>query len=113
MQNQKKNGFTVALNYKGAKANKVGSWGAEIKYYDQGNATFLGNALHGLGAIEGAIFPGNTPEGFEAFRIGANYTVAKNMIAKVNYITMKGKGPDNAPAKNKSNTIYTQLILTF
>jgi hypothetical protein len=112
-QPNKKNGFTVALNYKGAKANKVGSWGAELKYYDQGNATYF-NGVHGLAAIEGAWFPGNTPnEGFKAFRIGANYTVAKNMIAKVNYITMKAKGPDNAPAKNKSNTIYTQLILTF
>ena len=112
-QPNKKNGYTIALNYKGAKANKVGSWGAELKYYDQGNATYI-NGLHGLAAIEGAFFPGNTPaEGFRAFRIGANYTVAKNMIAKINYISMKAKGPDNAPNKNKSNTIYTQLIMTF
>jgi hypothetical protein len=114
LQNQKKNGFTIGLNYKGAKANKVGSWGVELKYYDQGNATYMGNARHGLAAIEGAIWPGQgNLEGFRAWRIGANYTVAKNMVAKVNYIDVKGKGQDVAGAKKSAKTIYTQLILTF
>ena len=114
-QPNKKNGFTVGLKYKGAKAAKVGSWGIEAKYYDQGNATYFAGR-HGIEAVEGAFFPNAIARqnGFKGFRIGFNYTVAKNMVAKINYIDLKGKS-DAALGNNKdkARTFYTQLIFTF
>ena len=112
---QKKNGFTVALSYKGAKAAKVGTWGLEAKYYNQGNATYI-PGRHGIEAVEGAFFPNAVArqKGFDAFRFSANYTVAKNMVAKISYITMKGKTDAALGAnKQKANTFYTQLMMTF
>ena len=111
-QPNKKNGFTIGVTYKGAKASKVGSWGVEAKYYDQGNATYFAGR-HGVEAVEGAFFPNNQGEGFKGFRIGANYTVAKNMVAKINYMQLKGKSNAAAGVNNKAKTFYTQLIFTF
>jgi hypothetical protein len=112
--NDKKNGFTVELKYKGANAAKPNSWGLHAKYYDQGNLTYwahgsmnnwadgaTGNG--GLGALPA------TNSGFKGFRVGADYAVAKNMVATVDYYDIKGK--DNAG--NKAKTVYTQLIMTF
>jgi predicted porin len=111
-QPNKKNGFTLGLNYKGAKAAKVGSWGLAVKYYDQGNATYFAGR-HGIEAIEGAFFPQNIGEGFKGFRVSADYTVAKNMVAKINYIDLKGKSDPAAGVKKNARTIYTQMIFTF
>ena len=120
-QPNQKNGFTLGLSYKGAKAAKVGSWGIHAKYYDQGNATYITNLadtniLNGLVAIEGAAIPNQVArqKGFKGFRISADYTVAKNMVAKVSYIDLKGKS-DAAlgTANKKARTFYTQMIFTF
>ncbi len=111
----KKSGWTLGLKYKGAKAKKVGSWGLAAKYYDQGNATFI-NGRHGIEAVEGAFFPNAIArqKGFKGFRISADYTVAKNMVAKISYIDLKGKSDAALGAtKKKARTFYTQLIFTF
>jgi hypothetical protein len=107
----KKNGFTIEATYKGAKPAKVGSWGLGVKYYDQGNHTYVDSngVKHGIVAIQGATMPAVRPEGFKGFRVSANYTFAKNMVGTINYIDLKGKG-NNA---SKAKTFYTQMIFTF
>ncbi len=112
--NDKKNGFTFEIKYKGAKAAKPGSWGIHAKYYDQGNLTYWGHGSMndwadgvtgngGMGALPA------TNSGFKGFRVGGDWAVAKNMVATVDYYHIKGK--DNAGRKAK--TVYTQLIMTF
>jgi hypothetical protein len=111
VNNGKKNGWTLEATYKGAKPDKVGSWGLGLKYYDQGNHTYInsnGNK-HGIVAINGAYMPNGMADGFKGFRITANYTVAKNMVGTINYIDLKGKGANSG----KSRTLYTQMIFTF
>jgi hypothetical protein len=112
VNNGKKNGWTLEATYKGANPAKVGSWGLGLKYYDQGNHTFIsipgsGNK-HGIVAVNGAYMPVGA-EGFKGFRLSANYTVAKNMVGTINYIDLKGKG-NNA---GKAKTLYTQMVFTF
>ena len=106
--NDKKNGFTFQLAYKGAKASKPGSWGLLAKYYDQGNLTYVD---HAAGTSKGAILPGGnaTNGGFKGFRVSADYAVAKNMVTRVSYFDLKNKEGN----KNKSKTFYGELIVTF
>ncbi len=102
----KKNGFTVEAAYKGANAKKPGTWGFNVKYYNQGNLTYI---APGTFTGKGAIQP-NDASGYKGWRIGADYAVAKNMVARVAYYHLKGKR-DNNPETMK--TIYTELISTF
>lgn len=104
----KKDGFTIEANYKGAKASKPGSWGLAAKYYDQGNHTYFGNGNHGANLIDGAFMPQGA-DGFRGWRFGGNYTVAKNMVAGINYFDLRGKGNGDT----KSKTVATQLMVTF
>jgi hypothetical protein len=101
----KKNGFTLQLAYKGAVAAKPGSWGFLAKYYDQGNLTYVDHgAFLGKGAIGGA-----DASGFKGYRLSADYAVAKNMVARVSYFDLKGKGED----AKKMKTYYGEMIVTF
>ena len=101
----KKNGFTVELAYKGAKAAKPGSWGLLAKYYDQGNLTYWS---HAVSTVKGAFLP-DSQSGFKGFRISGDYTLAKNMVARVSYFDLKAKDE----AKQKKKTYYGELIVTF
>jgi hypothetical protein len=47
-------------------------------------------------------------EGFSGYMVGANYTVAKNMIAGVEYFDLKGKESDN-----HDKTLWGQMLVTF
>ena len=103
----KKDGWTLQLAYKGAKAANPGSWGLVAKYYDQGNLTYV---AHGVDAAKGAYLPaGHANSGFKGFRVGADYTVAKNMIARISYSDLKAKDQE----AKKRKTYYGEMIITF
>jgi hypothetical protein len=107
IQNQNKNGFTVQLAYKGADKSKPGTWGVHVKYYDQGDATYI---AHGYDAIASGNW--NTPGGFKGWKFGVDYAVAKNMVANLWYYDLKGKNLGNAQG-NKEKTLLAQMVFTF
>ena len=110
--NAKKDGWTLQLAYKGAVASKPGSWGFLAKYYDQGNLTYVDHAAFtGKGAIAPAYAKAadGGSAGFKGFRLSADYTVAKNMVARVSYFDLKAKDPEAA----KRKTYYGEMIVTF
>lgn len=114
--NDKKNGYTFELTYKGANKAKPGTWGLNLKYWDQGNLTYWSPASFANandGAVLGGLgyWPANMARGFKAWRIGGNYTVAKNMVLTLAYYDVKGK--DNAANMKKARTVYTDLTMTF
>ena len=47
-------------------------------------------------------------EGFKGINVGGNVTVAKNMVAQVNYYDLKGKETDA-----HARTIWSQLVVSF
>ena len=49
--------------------------------------------------------------GFKGYMVGGNLTVAKNMVATVEYYDLKGKGGDldNSHAR----TLWSELNVTF
>ena len=108
-----KNGFVIAANYKGAKAAKVGSWGLGVKYYQApaglpGTGWATSTAL-GKEKIDGITFNKSLLwEGYKGWYASANVTVAKNMIAGVQYWDLKGRETD---VKNK--TLWADMVVTF
>ena len=94
-------GFVLALNYKGAKASEAGSWGLNAEYFDLAKGTVIG---HGM---DGAI-PTNT-EGFKGYAVGANYALAKNIVAGVTYYDLEAKND----SKSNAETLWSQVVFSF
>jgi hypothetical protein len=97
-------GYVIGLSYGGAEENKPGSWGLVANYYDQAAPTVISHTMDGAwDAFEGY--------GFKGYKVGANVTLAKNMIAEVDYYDLKGKGGKHEGAH--ARTLWSQLVVTF
>ena len=92
-------GYIATLSYKGAKASVPGSWGLEAKYYDQGATTYMDHTMNG-----GA----DTMYGFEGWGLFANYALAKNIVAQVEWYDLEDK-----ETKKDKETLWTQVVFTF
>ena len=79
-------GFIIKANYAGAEADKVGTFGVNAKYYDQGVGTFMGYDSNPISVANAFM-----EQGFKGYSLGANYTVAKNMVLGAQYFDLKGK----------------------
>ena len=103
-------GFVIGLSYKGAKAEDAGSWGAWAKYYDQGAQTYVAHTTD-------ANTFGMT--GFKGFGVGANYTLAKNIVANVAYYNTESKlikeipGAADVLDRSKDHRFWTDVTFTF
>ena len=51
---------------------------------------------------------GDDNKGIKGYKVGAYYTVAKNMVAGIEYYDLKDKIDDN-----KYKTLWSQMIITF
>ena len=49
------------------------------------------------------------PDGFKGWMVGGNLTVAKNMVAQVEYYDLKDKGTTS----DHSKTLWSQMVVTF
>ncbi len=97
-------GYVVSLTYGGAESDKPGSWGLVATYYDQAAPTVLSHTMDGAwDKFEGY--------GFKGYKVGANLTLAKNMVAEVDYYDLKGKGGDLDGTH--ARTLWSQLVVTF
>jgi len=100
-----KGGFVLTANYMGAKASKPGSYGFTAKWYNQGAGTVVAHTMDGDANYfntKGAV------EGFKGYGLIAAYTVAKNMVADVEWYDLKGRETDA-----RAKTLWTQLMVTF
>ena len=94
-----KDGYVINLGYKGAKAAVPGSWGAYVRYYDQGAGTVVAHEMDGNYDVDG----------FKGYRVGVNYAIAKNIVAAVDYYDLESKIGDEPSMK----TIWSQVQFTF
>ena len=92
-------GYVVSASYKGAKAADPGSWGVVAKYYDQGATTYLDHTMNGQA---------DEFMGFKGYSVAANYAVAKNMVAQVEWYDLEEKEGDR-----EDETIWAQMLFTF
>ncbi len=98
-----KDGWIAGLTYKGAKASDPGSYGLYAKYYDQGRGTVFAHTMNG--------YYGTT--GFDGYMVGANFTVAKNMIGAIEWYDLDSKAVGSDIAKKDMKTLWSQMIFTF
>ena len=100
------NGWLVGLSYGGAKASEVGSWGVYANYSDRPYATYLlptnfsGYAVKPDDLVEG--------DGYEGYEVGANVTLAKNIVAGVKYFDYESR-----EGKDDAQTLWSEVIFTF
>jgi hypothetical protein len=97
-------GYVIGLSYGGAESDKPGSWGIYANYYDQAATTAISHTMDGAwDAFEGY--------GFKGYKVGTNVTLAKNMIAELDYYDLKGKGGEHED--QHARTLWSQLVVTF
>jgi hypothetical protein len=103
-QGRKNNGFIIGAEYKGAKNNKPGSWGIAAKYFQTPAGFFVAPGWEdGHSATINMV-----TEGSKGFWVRANWAVAKNIIADVEYWDLKGRVDDC-----KAKTLWTALNFAF
>ena len=83
----------------GADAAKPGSWGLWAKYYNQGFGTVIAHTMNGIYSLNG----------FQGWGTGVNYTLAKNMVAGLEYYDLNPKGSSTQAFK----TLWSELVVTF
>ena len=98
-------GYVVGLTYAGAKASEPGSWGLYANYYDQDRATVMAHTMNG--------YYGD--QGFDGYMVGANVTLAKNIVAAVEWYDLDGKDYGSSPRHNGEDmqTLWTEVVFTF
>ena len=109
-------GYVVGVKFGGASAAKVGSFGLYANYFDQPQATFVKHTITGYTDMpawakikDGKFVDGSFSDGFKGFEVGANYTLAKNIVAGVKYYDLEareGKAED-------VQTLWSEVIFTF
>ena len=100
------NGWLVGLSYGGAKASEVGSWGVYANYSDRPYATYLlPTNFSGYAVKPDDLVAG---DGYEGFEVGADVTLAKNIVAGVKYFDY-----DSREGNDDAKTLWSQLIFTF
>ena len=100
------NGWLVGLSYGGAKASEVGSWGVYANYSDRPYATYLlPTNFSGYAEMPVDV---RTGDGYEGYEVGANVTLAKNIVAGVKYFDYESReGNDDV------QTLWSEVIFTF
>lgn len=98
-------GYILGLKYKGAKASAPGSWGLWTNYYNQGLSTYI---VHTTDANT-FVLPGILNYGFKGYGVGANYAVAKNVVANVAYYDTDIKHIEKISDKR----LWTDVTFTF
>ena len=105
-------GIVIGLNYKGAKASEPGTYGVYANYYDQARGTVIAHTMNGAYGYNG----------FEGYMIGANYTLAKNIVASLEWYDLQSKGIGvekkadhkyGAMPKQDMETLWAQVVFTF
>lgn len=101
----KKDGYVIGLGYKGAEASKPGSWGLTARYYNQGQGTYIFDC-HTIDGYTSYI------TGFKGWSIGAEVTLAKNMILSSTYYDTKALNGDQMD-NDKDKVIWTEFNVYF
>ena len=101
-----KNAYSVEFDYKGADAAQAGSWGAYVAYRQY--APFA--SIAPTQDITTGVLGLNSLKGWE---IGADYAVAKNIIAKAKYFSGKDTLLSNIASSDKVNGVWTRVDFLF
>ena len=94
-----KHSYAVQLNYKGAKASQMGSWGAFVGYRHLGELSTIHSTYREFGPMNG---------GEKGWEVGLSWAPMKNVVGKVQYYWGK-----ELTSNNKTNALWTELSFIF
>ena len=94
-----KHSYAVQLNYKGAKASQMGSWGAFVGYRHLGELSTIHSTYREFGPMNG---------GEKGWEVGLSWAPLKNVVGKVQYYWGKELVSDH-----KTNALWTELSFIF
>ncbi|MDO4178194.1 MAG: S-layer homology domain-containing protein [Phascolarctobacterium sp.] len=94
-------GWGLGVAIKGAKAAKPGSWGINAKYIDIEDGIMVSNGWNHS--------DGSSSAGQKGWAVGGYYTIAKNIVAGVEYYSTEWK----TKADGHQETLWSQLVFTF
>lgn len=102
--------FYKFLPQRGAKASQPGSWGLYANYSERPVSTyFLPTSLSGYASAPYAdIVEAVAGDGYEGYEIGANVTLAKNIVAGVKYYDLEQRDGDK-----DAQTLWSEVVFTF
>ncbi|MCQ2362814.1 MAG: S-layer homology domain-containing protein [Acidaminococcaceae bacterium] len=107
------NGYEIKLQYGQAKAAVPGSWSVHTVYSNRpfstlmSQSTFAGYAVEPL-TTNGAEVSGEG-DGFKGWEVGANYTLAKNMVAGLKYFDYETRKDSGGHAR----TLWGEVTISF
>lgn len=100
LEDTKKHGYVLGLAYGGAEAEEKGSWGVSFNYYNQGAQTYVAHGGDGNFDFD---------NGFKGWSLGADYAVAKNVVAAVTYYDTQ----DLKDSSQRDKRIWTEITYSF
>ena len=105
-KNGDSNGYVASLVYAGAKASAPGSYGVWATYYDQPANAYIKSTLNTqMKYLQEWQEDG---DGYEGFEIGANYALAKNIVAAVRYFDIEQR-----EGKESEEILWSEVVFTF
>ena len=106
------NGWVAGLAYKGAKASQPGTWGVWANYYDLPALTYIkstDNTQMGEAPKNWQVDEeGENLDGYKGFGVGANVTLAKNIVAAVRYFDLESR-----EGNEDDQVLWSELVFTF
>ena len=100
-------GYVAGLAYKGAKASAPGSWGVFANYYDLPGLTYMKSTNN----TQMGGYPNDwqwSGDGYEGFEVGANWALAKNIVAAVRYFDLEQREGDL-----DDEVLWSEVVFTF
>ena len=117
MDNGDESGYLVGLAYRGAKASKPGSWGVYANYSDRPWNTYINPTAFsgyadypyqiGENGFQNTLY-GIAADGYKGYEVGANVTLAKNIVAAVKYYDFESR-----EGNTDAQTLWSELVFTF
>ncbi len=100
-------GYTATIGYGAAKAAKPGSFGLVAQYMDLPAGAVIAHTMNGeYPYAYNDITKDNY--GFKGYKLAGYYTVAKNMVAGLEYYDLNPENDDD-----DYKTLWSQLVITF
>lgn len=76
-------GYVYSVKYGDLREYRQGTYSIMGKYYNQAQGTYIAHGMNGRGAV--------LMQGFKGYGIGAYYTLAKHLVAGLEYYSLKDK----------------------
>ncbi len=102
------NGYIATLAYAGAKASAPGSWGLWATYYDQPAQTYFKPTFNTQAGTLPEKWNDPKYDGYEGFEVGANYALAKNIVAAVRYFDIESR-----EGNESDEVLWSEVVFTF